>query len=63
MVLRGSGLVTSGWGLCSLWSYWPCRFAAECEVARMGISTSKSEAMVLSRKKVECLLGVEEFEY
>ncbi|TWW61062.1 TNF receptor-associated factor 2 [Takifugu flavidus] len=36
------------------------RFAAACEAAGMRISTSKSEAMVLSRKKVECLLRVKE---
>ncbi|TWW64132.1 hypothetical protein D4764_03G0011400 [Takifugu flavidus] len=36
------------------------RFAAECEVAGMRISTFKSKAMVLSRKKVECLLRVKE---
>ncbi|KAI3355172.1 hypothetical protein L3Q82_017871 [Scortum barcoo] len=30
------------------------RFAAECEVAGMRISTSKSEAMVLDRKRVAC---------
>ena len=34
------------------------RFAAECEAARMKISTSKSEAMVLSQKKVKWLLQV-----
>ncbi|PWA21171.1 hypothetical protein CCH79_00009483 [Gambusia affinis] len=47
------------------------RFAAECEAAGMAISASKSEAMVLSRKRVECLLRVrggvlpqvEEFKY
>uniref|UniRef100_A0A8C5HIH4 Reverse transcriptase domain-containing protein n=1 Tax=Gouania willdenowi TaxID=441366 RepID=A0A8C5HIH4_GOUWI len=47
------------------------RFAAECEVAGMRISTSKSESMALNRKKVECLLRVgdevlpqvEEFKY
>ncbi|CAM4686377.1 unnamed protein product [Leuciscus chuanchicus] len=47
------------------------RFGAECEAAGMRISTSKSEAMVLSRKKVACLLQVggeflpqvEEFKY
>ena len=47
------------------------RFAAECEAAGMRISTSKSEAMVLGRKRVECLLRggeeilpqVEEFKY
>ena len=47
------------------------RFAAECEVAGMRISTSKSEAMVLDRKKVACPLRVggellpqvEEFKY
>ena len=46
-------------------------FAAECEAAGMRISTSKSETMVLSRKRVECLLRVgnevlpqvEEFKY
>ncbi|TWW77720.1 hypothetical protein D4764_12G0011100 [Takifugu flavidus] len=36
------------------------RFAAACEAAGMVISTSKSEAMVLNRKKVECLLRVKE---
>ncbi|TWW74388.1 hypothetical protein D4764_14G0003910 [Takifugu flavidus] len=47
------------------------RFATECEAAGMRISTSKSESMVLTRKKVECLLRageevlpqVEEFKY
>ncbi|XDV13498.1 hypothetical protein PO909_001890 [Leuciscus waleckii] len=47
------------------------RFAAECEAAGMRISTSKSEAMVLSRKRVVCPLQVggeflpqvEEFKY
>ncbi|KAI3374782.1 hypothetical protein L3Q82_021332 [Scortum barcoo] len=47
------------------------RFAAECEAAGMRISTSKSEAMVLDRKRVACplLVGgevlpqVEEFKY
>ena len=34
------------------------RFAAECEAAGMRISTSKSEAMVLSRKPMDCLLRV-----
>ncbi|KAK3511772.1 hypothetical protein QTP70_021807 [Hemibagrus guttatus] len=34
------------------------RFAAECEVAGMRVSTSKSEAMVLDRKKVACTLQV-----
>ena len=33
-------------------------FAAECEAAGMRISTSKSEAMVLSRKPMDCLLQV-----
>ncbi|TWW60989.1 hypothetical protein D4764_05G0010790 [Takifugu flavidus] len=32
----------------------------KCEAAGMRISTSKSEAMVLSQKKVECLLRVKE---
>lgn len=32
------------------------QFADDCEVAGMKISTCKSEAMVLSREKVECLL-------
>ncbi|TWW67330.1 hypothetical protein D4764_02G0003710 [Takifugu flavidus] len=36
------------------------RFAAACEVGGMKISTSKSEAMVLNQKKVECLLRVKE---
>ncbi|KAK3562947.1 hypothetical protein QTP86_011691, partial [Hemibagrus guttatus] len=47
------------------------RFAAECEAAVMRVSTSKSEAMVLDRKKVACTLQVggeflpqvEEFKY
>ncbi|XP_023284603.1 receptor-type tyrosine-protein phosphatase F-like [Seriola lalandi dorsalis] len=34
------------------------RFAAKCETAGMKISTSKSEAMVLSRKRVDCPLQV-----
>ncbi|TWW69186.1 R2DM Retrovirus-related Pol polyprotein from type II retrotransposable element, partial [Takifugu flavidus] len=36
------------------------RFATEREAAGMRISTSKSESMVLARKKVECLLRVGE---
>uniref|UniRef100_A0A8C6LDH0 Reverse transcriptase domain-containing protein n=1 Tax=Nothobranchius furzeri TaxID=105023 RepID=A0A8C6LDH0_NOTFU len=47
------------------------RFAAECEAAGMRISTSKSETMVLDRKRVACHLRVggevlpqvEEFKY
>uniref|UniRef100_A0A8C6NQ68 Reverse transcriptase domain-containing protein n=1 Tax=Nothobranchius furzeri TaxID=105023 RepID=A0A8C6NQ68_NOTFU len=47
------------------------RFTAECEAAGMRISSSKSETMVLIRKRVECLLRVrdevlpqgEEFKY
>ncbi|TWW62329.1 R2 Retrovirus-related Pol polyprotein from type I retrotransposable element [Takifugu flavidus] len=47
------------------------RFATECEAAGMWISTSKSESMVLTWKRVECLLRVgeevlpqvEEFKY
>ncbi|KAI3366802.1 hypothetical protein L3Q82_009465, partial [Scortum barcoo] len=47
------------------------RFAAECEAVGMRISTSKSEAMVLDRKRVACPLRVggevlpqvEEFKY
>ncbi|KAK3559185.1 hypothetical protein QTP86_005078 [Hemibagrus guttatus] len=47
------------------------RFTAECEAAGMRVSTSKSEAMVLDRKKVACTLQVggevlpqvEEFKY
>ncbi|KAK3516360.1 hypothetical protein QTP70_009415 [Hemibagrus guttatus] len=46
-------------------------FAAECEAAGMRVSTTKSEAMVLDRKKVACTLQiggevlpqVEEFKY
>ncbi|KAK3563422.1 hypothetical protein QTP86_027793 [Hemibagrus guttatus] len=46
-------------------------FAAECEAAGMRVSTSKSETMVLDRKKVACTLQVggevlpqvEEFKY
>ncbi len=33
-------------------------FAAECEAAEMRISTSKSEAMVLSREPLDCPLQV-----
>ncbi|TWW71177.1 hypothetical protein D4764_17G0006600 [Takifugu flavidus] len=36
------------------------RFTAECKAAGMRISTSKSEAMVLSRKKVKRHLWVKE---
>ena len=36
------------------------RFACECEAVGMKISTSKSEAMVLNRKRVECSLRVGE---
>ena len=47
------------------------RFAVECEAAGMRISTSKSEALVVSQKKLECPLQVksemlpqvEEFKY
>ena len=41
------------------------RFTAECEVAGMRISTSKSESMVLNQKRVEdeILPQVEEFKY
>ena len=46
-------------------------FAAKCKEAEMKIRTSKSEARVLNRKKVDCLLQVgeeilpqvEEFKY
>ncbi len=34
------------------------QFAAECEVVGMKVSTSKSEAMVLCQKKVDCSLWV-----
>ncbi|TWW60942.1 hypothetical protein D4764_05G0010320 [Takifugu flavidus] len=37
---------------------WP--FTTECEAAGIRIRTSKSESMVLTRKKVECLLWVRE---
>ena len=30
------------------------QFAAECEVARMRVSTSKSEGMVLCQKMIDC---------
>ncbi len=39
------------------------RFKAECEVAGMRISTSKSETMVLSKKLGDCPLPVKEFKY
>ena len=47
------------------------QFAAKCEAAGMRFSASKSEAMVLSRKRVDCPLRVggelfplvEEFKY
>ena len=34
------------------------RFASECEATGMRVNTSKSEAMVLNRKPVVCLLRV-----
>ena len=34
------------------------QFAAECQTVEMKISTSKFEAMVLSRKRVDCPLQV-----
>ncbi|KAI3360350.1 hypothetical protein L3Q82_014667, partial [Scortum barcoo] len=62
---RESGLGTTGFHLCFLRMMLSCwlnqgqdlqhvleRFAAECEAAGMRISTSKSEAMVLDRKRV-----------
>ncbi|KAI3364976.1 hypothetical protein L3Q82_001140 [Scortum barcoo] len=81
---RESGLGTTGFHLCFLQMMLSCwlhssqdlqhvleRFAAECEAAGMRISTSKSEAMVLDRKRVACPLRVggevlpqvEEFKY
>ena len=47
------------------------RFSAKCEVAGITVSSSKSEALVLNQKKVECSLCVrdeslpqtEEFKY
>ncbi|KAI3375386.1 hypothetical protein L3Q82_021872 [Scortum barcoo] len=81
---RESGLGTTGFHLCFLrmmlsWlassgqdlQHVLKRFAAECEAAGMRISTSKSEAMVLDRKRVACPLQVggevlpqvEEFKY
>ncbi|KAI3362173.1 hypothetical protein L3Q82_012491, partial [Scortum barcoo] len=68
---RESSLGTTGFHLCflqmmlSCWlhqartfsMYWG-GFAAECEAAGMRISTSKSEAMVLDRKRVVCPLRV-----
>ncbi|KAI3370569.1 hypothetical protein L3Q82_007074 [Scortum barcoo] len=81
---RESGLGTTGFHLCFLRMMLSCwlhqgqdlqrvleRFAAECEAAGMRISTSKSEAMVLDRKRVACPLRVggevlpqvEEFKY
>ena len=36
------------------------QFAAKCEASRIRISTSKSKAMVLDQKKVDCLLRVRE---
>ncbi|KAI3372917.1 hypothetical protein L3Q82_023365 [Scortum barcoo] len=81
---RESGLGTTGFHLCFLQDdvvllassgqdlqHVLERFAAECEAAGMRISTSKSEAMVLDRKRVACPLRVggevlpqvEEFKY
>ncbi|KAI3351388.1 hypothetical protein L3Q82_020196 [Scortum barcoo] len=81
---RESGLGTTGFHLCFLQDdvvlmassgqdlqHVLERFAAECEAAGMRISTSKSEAMVLDRKRVACPLQVggevlpqvEEFKY
>ncbi|KAI3370616.1 hypothetical protein L3Q82_007192 [Scortum barcoo] len=66
---RESGLGTTGFHLCFLQDdvvllassgqdlqHVLERFAAECEAAGMRISTSKSEAMVLDRKRVACPL-------
>ena len=39
------------------------QFTAECKAAGMRISTSKSESMVLNRKRVKCTLRMEEFKY
>ena len=36
------------------------QFVVECEAAEMRINTSKSKAMVLSQKKVECLSWIGE---
>ncbi|KAI3358423.1 hypothetical protein L3Q82_014856 [Scortum barcoo] len=68
---RESGLGTTGFHLCFLQDdvvllasssqdlqHVLGRFAAECEAAGMRISTSKSEAMVLDRKRVACPLRV-----
>ncbi|KAK3517314.1 hypothetical protein QTP70_002959 [Hemibagrus guttatus] len=71
-VLWEYGMMLSCW-LLQAWTYsmhWGV-FAAECEAAGMRVSTSKSEAMVLDRKKVACTLQVggellpqvEEFKY
>lgn len=34
------------------------QFVAECEVARIRLNTSKSEALVLSQKRVVCSLHI-----
>ncbi|KAK3518675.1 hypothetical protein QTP70_007168 [Hemibagrus guttatus] len=60
-------LIASSW----IYRMHGVHFAAECEAAGMRVSTSKSEAMVLDRKKVACTLQVggevlpqvEEFKY
>ncbi|KAK3566125.1 hypothetical protein QTP86_026019 [Hemibagrus guttatus] len=78
------GLCFRSLDVVGIWGPWPSvkgclvspglalgRFAAECEAAGMRVSTSKSEAMVLNRKKVACTLQVrgeflpqvEEFKY
>ncbi len=59
MVKSVSGMGTSELHRCSLQMMWFCwlhQFAVECEVVGMRVSTSKSKAMVLCRKTVDCPL-------
>ncbi|KAK3549306.1 hypothetical protein QTP70_034533, partial [Hemibagrus guttatus] len=64
-------LLRAVWSLYNRGRSLVCNASSECEAAGMRVSTSKSEAMVLDRKKVACTLQVggevlpqvEEFKY
>ena len=56
-LLFADGVVLMASSACDL-QHSLVRLAAECEEAGMRISTAKSEAMILSRKTVNCQLQV-----
>lgn len=56
---RVTGSVTSGCRFCFLWVMCFCWFLDKYEEDGMIISTTKSEAMVLSQKMVKCPLNPE----